>query len=79
MRTSAIVMDVKQGAFLPPDDRTGDRLQAAVEKIERDVADDLIAALVLCRHTGMTRDEAMGILFDTYAAPWSSAGVTHER
>jgi hypothetical protein len=46
-------------------------VQRAVEKCERDMTDDLIEVLVLNRHCGMTRDEALSILIDVFAAPWS--------
>jgi hypothetical protein len=46
-------------------------LQRAVEKCQRDMTDDLIEVLVLNRHCGMGRDEALSILIDVYAAPWS--------
>jgi hypothetical protein len=46
-------------------------VQRAVEMCERDTTDDLIEVLVLNRHCGMTRDEAVSLVVDVYAAPWS--------
>lgn len=50
-------------------------VQRAVEKCERDMTDSLIEVLVLNRHCGMPRDEALSILIDVFAAPWSSGGA----
>jgi hypothetical protein len=50
--------------------RTG-RVQASVARIERDTTDDLIAALVLCRHTSMSRAEATAIVNDCYDVVYS--------
>jgi len=77
MRTSAAVNEMKtRAARLFP---RGDALQHAVEKIERDVTDDLIGVLALCRHVGMSRAEAASILADVWDAPWSRDARTRER
>jgi hypothetical protein len=47
-------------------------VQRAIETCGHDMTDDLIEVLVLNRHCGMARDEALSILIDVYAAPWSS-------
>ena len=46
-------------------------VQGAVGMCERDMTDDLIEVLVLNRHCGMARDEALSLVIDVYAAPWS--------
>jgi hypothetical protein len=50
-------------------------VERAVETGGHDMTDDLIDVLVLNRHCGVTRDEALSILIDVYAAPWSGGGT----